>query len=146
MPPRHTGRVWSNATFRKPMRKKGIEDSLLGGKPGPLTGSAGITRDYSQQLFSAFFLALVQTAIFDPKNQKGFPKRAHKYQKVLKVLKKVGSKFRPRNRAWKKEVQSVRIVLPSTFWLHFQGSQAIQKACQMAPKWNPEIDKKCEQS
>ena len=28
----------------------------------------------------------------------------------------------------------MRIVLPSTFWLDFRGSQALQKACQMDPK------------
>ncbi len=39
----------------------------------------------------------------------------------------------------KKEVQSVRIVLPSTFWLHFRGSQALQKACQMDPKWTQQF-------
>ena len=35
----------------------------------------------------------------------------------------------------------MRIVLPSTFWLHFQGSQALQNACQMYPKWNPKLTK-----
>ena len=33
----------------------------------------------------------------------------------------------------------MRIVLPSTFWLDFQGSQALQKACKMVPKWNPKV-------
>ena len=37
----------------------------------------------------------------------------------------------------------MRIVLPSTFWLHFRGSQALQKACQMVPKWNPKLTKSC---
>ena len=35
----------------------------------------------------------------------------------------------------------MRIVLPSTFWLHFRGSQALQKACQMVPQWSPKFPK-----
>ena len=33
----------------------------------------------------------------------------------------------------------MRIVLPSTFWLDFQGSQALQKACKKDPKWSPKL-------
>ena len=35
----------------------------------------------------------------------------------------------------------MRIVLLSTFWLDFQGSQALQKACQMDSKWSPKLTK-----
>ena len=61
--------------------------------------------------------------------------------KSTKSPEKIGGKFGPRIQAWKKEVQSVRIVLPSKFWLDFQGSQALQKAYQM----EPEINKKWKQ-
>ena len=40
----------------------------------------------------------------------------------------------------------MRIVLQSKLWLHFQGSQALQKACQMEPKWNPKFTKNKNQS
>ena len=35
----------------------------------------------------------------------------------------------------------MRIVLPSKFWLHFQGSQAFQKPFQKVPKRNPKLTK-----
>ena len=35
----------------------------------------------------------------------------------------------------------MKIVFPSTCWLDFQGSQALQKACLMDSKWDPQFEK-----
>ena len=49
------------------------------------------------------------------RDRKGFPNGAPKCQTIKYVLKKVGCKSRSRNQVWKKEVPSVKIVLPAKF-------------------------------
>ena len=90
-------------------------------------------------LFLCFACTITFDKSFQPKLSKRLPNGAPEILKNSKSLAKVGSKFKPRNQAWKTEVQSVRIVLPSTFWLHFRSSQAFQKVCQMDPKWKPKV-------
>ena len=95
-----------------------------------------ICRISPRPLFSDFFCTIMFDRSFQPKGTKRPSKWNPKKSKSAKSLAKVGGKFRPINQARKKEVQSVRIVLPSTFWLHFRGSQALQKACKMCPNGN----------
>ena len=110
----------------KPLGKKGSKILFFRGKHPPVNNSL-------LNLFLPFFQASFRTSIFEPKGSKTPPRGSPEMLKSSKMFKKIGSKFRPRNRAWKKEVQSVSIVLPSTFWLDFQGSQALQKHAKSRP-------------
>ena len=95
-----------------------------------------------QTFFCIFSDAFVGPPFSSQRDPKGLPKGAHKIAKNRKqYIEKAGRNFKPRNGAWKKEVPSVKIVLPSKFGLLFQGPQAFQEACQMESQMESQIHK-----
>ena len=85
----------------------------------------------SHDFFFTFFRAFFLSSTFKPQGPERPPKGIPEIVKTRENLQKVSRQFKPRTQPCKKGVQSVKIILPSTFWLDFQGSRAFQKACKM---------------